>query len=256
MAPYLRGVPMKKVLIALLVVIFGGLALAGGGLYALSVCGKRWDSESKAYVEAAVPAVLRSWSAAELDRRAAEEFRAAGSPAELEAFLKKMSDQLGPLKRYDGASGESRFSFNGGPRTVTAAYLSRVSFEKGDADVETILVRRRDQWLILAFRISPVEADAPRYQILGARRGEWEGRPAVLLGFRTLTNLDDKDAVGKEADEIWGRVKDDVEGAGVDTAVMSAMAVVHGGSGLFISRPPSRRLVYRKDARGLWARAD
>jgi hypothetical protein len=146
---------MKKAITTL-----GCLALAAiGALVALlgilAVIGHSLDRESKAYVDAAVPAIVSDWDVREIRKRAAPEFEEDVDYDELEDLFDALRG-LGPLVAYDGASGDSNImiSLQDGCE-ITADYSARADFEGGTVEMELSLVKHGKQWQLLDIHINP-----------------------------------------------------------------------------------------------------
>jgi hypothetical protein len=71
---------MKRVLIALDVIFLLLVVVVAAFFGYAAMTGGKLDNESKAYVDAAVPAIVSSWNDQELLTRASPEFQKAASP--------------------------------------------------------------------------------------------------------------------------------------------------------------------------------
>jgi hypothetical protein len=124
--------------------IFGALMLiviaaAGVGLGVLFYKGPVLDSESKAYVDSAVPAIAATWSPQELLDRATPELRQIfkSRREDLSALFAGFS-RLGALLEYEGATGEALLGYvPGSGITVSASYLAKARFQNGAAASES-----------------------------------------------------------------------------------------------------------------------
>src|SRR5512140_1657544 len=102
--------------------------IAAGSVYML---GKRFDRESLAYVNAAIPAIVSDWDVKELQKRASSEFDSAMDYDEVEQYFSELRG-LGRMVVYKGAIGEStitislRYLYE-----ITADYTAVVDFEAG-----------------------------------------------------------------------------------------------------------------------------
>ncbi len=146
---------MGKVLKAL-----GGVFLlivvlvAGVFIYGLIV---KLGSESKAYVDNAVPILVNGWNPSELKSRASEE---------LLPFLKEpdlgnlyiMFNRLGRMTRYNGSEGQYHTNLKLPKGIVTtASYIATADFENGPGTIKMSLIRKNGTWKILEFRVnSPI----------------------------------------------------------------------------------------------------
>ena len=145
---------MKKLFIGLgvifLLFVFVGAAFVVYGAFT----GSKLDKESKAYVDAAVPAIVSSWNEQELLIRASPEFRNASRPADVERLFRWLRT-LGRLQKYEGAQGESITSVT--PQTgkvIYARYAAKATFGAGDANIEVGLIKHGNQWQIGRFNVT------------------------------------------------------------------------------------------------------
>ncbi len=132
-------------LLMVLTAVFGGLFLFG----------KRLDRESKAYVDAAVPAIASGWNMDELRKRASREFDDAVDYDEIADYFDTLH-QLGNFVSYQGSSGEATISisFRYGFE-ITAEYSASADFEEGFAEIQVLLIRQDNLWQILDFTVTP-----------------------------------------------------------------------------------------------------
>ena len=113
------------------------------------------DLESRAFVDAAVPAIASSWRQQQLVDLATPELRDSVNPAELADFFAKLS-ALGSLIKYDGSVGHSMLSyFSGSDSAVTASYEAKAEFKNGAATFEIGLLKRNGRWMINGFHVNP-----------------------------------------------------------------------------------------------------
>jgi len=111
------------------------------------------DAESKVFVNSAVPAIVAKWNKEQLLNRGTPELRESVTPDELSALFHDWS-RLGPLVKYEGATGESTVSYflgSGGP--VSALYVAKALFQNGDATFKIILKKRDGSWMIHNFQV-------------------------------------------------------------------------------------------------------
>jgi len=113
------------------------------------------DKESKAYVDAAIPAVFKSWNEKELLNRASPEFKQAVPQQKLDELFHKLSN-LGPLRKCEPAQGRAGMS-NQADKQVKAEYIANATFDKGKALIDLALIKHGDQWQILGFVVKPPE---------------------------------------------------------------------------------------------------
>lgn len=146
---------MKKVLL-ILGALFLSLIICGALFIGVAAYrGRALDSSSKAYVDAAVPAVLASWSAEELMTRAAPELEKSTTSEQAVELFRRFS-ALDSLREYQGSKGEARIMYtikNG--KVVTAEYVARSLFSNGAAEIRVGLVQRDGRWQILSFFVAP-----------------------------------------------------------------------------------------------------
>lgn len=131
-------------------IVFIVLLLAFGAFVGYAAYnGTRLDASSKAYVDAAVPAIVGTWSAAELTRRGVPQLLRDTTPEQLAKVFQWLSS-LGPIKKYCGSKGESNvFVSPQQGKVVSARYTACAQFERGDATIDVTLLRQKDQtWAI------------------------------------------------------------------------------------------------------------
>lgn len=145
---------MKKLLIVLGMVFIVLLVGIAGLIGYAAFTGSRLDKESKAYVDAAVPAIISSWNEQELFSRASPEFQKAASPADMERFFRWFRT-LGRMHKYEGAEGESVTSVTQqAGKVVYARYVAKAIFDAGEADIEVGLIKHGNQWQITRFNVT------------------------------------------------------------------------------------------------------
>jgi hypothetical protein len=141
--------------------ILGALALivvlvSGIGLGVVFYKGHALDAESRTFVDNAVPAIAAAWSKQQFLDRAAPELRARVKPGELNALFDRFS-QLGPLVKYEGATGEATMSyFTGAGGTVSASYVAKASCQNGSVTFRIGLMKHDGRWMIHDFRVDSV----------------------------------------------------------------------------------------------------
>ena len=127
----------------------------GIGVVVLVYKGNALDSESKAFVDSAVPAIVANWSKAQLLDRASPELRHSLEPGQLTALFDKLS-RLGPLVEYEGAKGQSTISyFTGSGGSISAFYVAKARFKNGSATFRILLTKRPGRWTIQGFHVDP-----------------------------------------------------------------------------------------------------
>lgn len=106
------------------------------------------DAQSKAYVDAAVPAIFTRWDKQELVSRASPEFSQSMTDSDLNTFFSGMARHLGVLVRCDGATGEGRIFINQHGLRITAQYQVKAQFYTAPALIQISLIKHGDQWQI------------------------------------------------------------------------------------------------------------
>jgi hypothetical protein len=145
---------MKKALMILGGIFILVIVLLVGGLAILHVQGRALDRESKAYVDAAIPAIVAKWDINEIERRISPEFKATLKDGDLEKVVRFFS-KLGKLKEYKGAKGESNIKvLLGKGERITAAYVAYADFERGPAKIKMTLIKHGDGWQIYGLHIN------------------------------------------------------------------------------------------------------
>lgn len=124
----------------------GGLAVYGAALWAAG-CGQ-------AFVDAAVPRIVREWDSRELSRQATPALLLDRSLEQLEQTFEHYAADLGPLQAYRGST------LRAGPAvawshgvTITAAYAAMVTCKRGHVLLHVRVVWREDRWRIDAFEV-------------------------------------------------------------------------------------------------------
>ena len=145
---------MKKVLIVLGSVFLALIVLAGIGIAIVAWKGTELDKESKAFVDAAVPAIVSSWSKEQLMNRASAELKQTTKPADMDRLFRWFST-LGRLQKYEGAQGQVLISVtpqNG--KIVSGRYVAKAVFDAGEASIEIAVLKDGNQWQILRFEVN------------------------------------------------------------------------------------------------------
>jgi hypothetical protein len=153
---------MRRVLYVLGAVFLGILVVGGFAIGLAAYNGMALDTESKAYVDAAIPAITQNWSEAELLDRATPELRNNTAPAQLASLFNSFG-QLGHLVRYGGSTGSSMMSYASGVgQTISASYVAKATFQNGAVSFHVGLLKRNDRWLISSFRLK-LDSAVPAY---------------------------------------------------------------------------------------------
>jgi len=140
----------------------GNFLLAIGALLAFTAAvmasvGSALDKESKAFVDAAVPAIVSGWDVGELRKRASEEFKNSVDIADLKRDFDILR-KIGALRVYKGSTGEAQIalSFANGVE-ISALYAASADCDEGAVDLQLSLIKQKGQWQILGIRITPRE---------------------------------------------------------------------------------------------------
>ena len=145
---------MKKFLIVLGSIFLAIVVLAAIGIAFVAVRGNALDKESKAYADAAIPAIINGWSQKELLDRASHEFKQAVTQQQLDQMFNWFGS-LGPLQKYDPPKGQALMSATTQTgKVISAQYATKATFEKGEAAVTLGLIKHGDQWQILKFDVN------------------------------------------------------------------------------------------------------
>lgn len=152
---------MRKFLVILGVLTLVVIVAAGVGVGVLIYKGNSLDAESKAFVDSAAPAIAASWNKEQLLDRATPELRASVKPEDLRSLFDAVA-QLGPLVRYEGATGEANMSYmTGSGSSVSASYVAKATFRGGTATIRFALLKRDGRWMISGFHVDSSLSGAP-----------------------------------------------------------------------------------------------
>jgi hypothetical protein len=145
---------MKKFFIILGSIFLALIVLGVIGIAFVAVRGNALDKESKAYADAAIPAIITNWSEKELLDRASPELNKAATQKQLDQLFRWVSS-LGRLQKYDPLEGQALMSATTQTgQQITAQYSTKAMFEKGEATVTLGLIKHGDQWQILRFNVN------------------------------------------------------------------------------------------------------
>ena len=144
---------MKKLLIILGSIFLAIVVLGVIGIVFVTVRGGALDKESKAYTDSAIPAIVTTWSEKELLDRASPEFKKAVNIDQFDRLFGVFA-RLGRLQKCEPAEGHSLMSATTqAGRQVTAQYIAKATFDKGEATIKLGLIKHGDQWQILGFHV-------------------------------------------------------------------------------------------------------
>jgi hypothetical protein len=144
---------MKKILIVLGSTFLALIVLAAIGIGFVAIRGTALDKESKGYADAAIPAIVTTWSQKELLDRASPEFNKAVTSDQLDRMFRWFAT-LGQLQKCEAAQGQALMSATSQEgKRISAQYTSKATFQKGEATIKLGLIKHSDQWQILSFYV-------------------------------------------------------------------------------------------------------
>ena len=148
---------MEKPTKVLIIVFLALIVSLAAGVLAFAIVGKTLDKESKAFVDATIPAIVSDWDATEIKKRASPEFDATINYEDLQQLLDILRG-LGEMEEYRGSIGQAQIvlSIEDGI-VITAVYEASADFEAGSADMQLALIKHGGQWQIFGFKINPEE---------------------------------------------------------------------------------------------------
>ena len=148
---------MKKTIMALGYIFLALIIVITAVVGVLAVIGNRLDRQSKAFVDAAIPAIISDWDIEEIRKLASPEFDDEVDYDDLARDLDALR-QMGDLVEYKGSTGQSNItiSFQFGYE-ITADYAGSADFEAASADIQLSLIRHGGRWQILDFMVKPEE---------------------------------------------------------------------------------------------------
>jgi hypothetical protein len=146
---------VKKFFIILGAIFLTLIMLGAIGIGISAFKGAALDKESKAYVDAAVPAIISSWNTQELLSRASPELKQTTRPDDVERFFQTVG-ALGKMRKYQGSQGQSITSrILGRGTTISAEYHIEAEFEGGSAKIYVKLIKHGNLWQIGGFHVEP-----------------------------------------------------------------------------------------------------
>ena len=144
---------MKKFFAGLGVIFVIIVAVGAIGFWYINVRGNALDKESKAYADAAIPAIVTNWNEQALLDRATIEFSEAARKQHLYQGFRWFGS-LGRLQKCEPAQGQATMSVTTlMDNKITAQYTAKAIFEKGEATIQLELVKHGDQWWISRFGV-------------------------------------------------------------------------------------------------------
>lgn len=154
---------MRKLLYIIGAVSVAIFVVVAVGVGILVHKGNALDSESKAFVDRAIPAIVSAWKPDQLLDRASDALRRNAPPDRVADMFGSLS-RLGPLVRYEGSKGEATMSyFSGSGASVTALYVAIARFQNGRAIFRLFLVKQGGHWLIQNFHVDPAMSANSRH---------------------------------------------------------------------------------------------
>ena len=153
---------MKKLLMFLggIFLIILILLIAAVGYAVLSGIGQNLDAESKLWVDTVVPEIVATWNVEALLKNSSSALLQTVSEEEMVESLDIFSEQLGAMKQYHGSTGAVSIYVRNGIKTITAEYVSAVTFENSSSTIEITGVKENDVWKVNRIYINmPLEAD-------------------------------------------------------------------------------------------------
>lgn len=118
------------------------------GFWFLSVRGNILNQESKAYADAAIPAIFTNCDEKELLDRESPELKQSLSQQQLDEIFQRYSS-LGHLQKSEPAHGQSTMSAM--THAIKAQYNAKATFDKGEAEIGLTLIKHGGQWQIAGF---------------------------------------------------------------------------------------------------------
>jgi hypothetical protein len=144
---------MKKFFIVLGSIFAALIVLGSIGIAFVAISGTALDKESKTYADSAIPAIVTNWSEKELLDRASPEFKKATPPDQLDRLFRWVSG-LGQLEKCEPAEGQALMSASTQTgKVISAEYMAKATFQKGEAIIKLGLIKHGDQWQVLSFHV-------------------------------------------------------------------------------------------------------
>lgn len=121
---------MKKQLTILGVIVICFIVAGAIVLSGLYYCAKGLDKEAKTYVDHVILTIATSWDTKEVINHASTKFLQDMPPEKIESLFDTLSELIGPLEEYKGATGKIkiRISSEGKP-IIIADYVAEAVFE-------------------------------------------------------------------------------------------------------------------------------
>ena len=144
---------MKKFFLIFGAIFLAIIVLGAGGIAYVVVRGSALDKESKAYADAAIPAIVTTWSEKALLDRASPEFKKAVTLDQIDRLFRWFRG-LGGLQKCEPLEGNALMSATSQTgKRISAQYTAKATFERGEATLTLGLIKHGDQWQILKFEV-------------------------------------------------------------------------------------------------------
>jgi hypothetical protein len=128
------------------------LAVAGW-MFVMARTNLALDKESSSFATAAVVAIGAHWDTAELWRRATPHFREETNQDALRAQFDAANGRLGPITETLAIGGKTSFPIIPTSAPLSADYIVRAAFAKGEAEIVIRAVKTGATWSIDGFSI-------------------------------------------------------------------------------------------------------
>ena len=147
---------MKRTIMILGYIFLALIVVIAATIASVTIIGKKLDNESKAFVDAAIPAIVSEWDVSELQKRASPELDASVDYDDVEDYFDSLKE-LGKFQEYNGSTGDSNITISIAGYEITADYAASADFETGSVEIQISLIKHDGQWQILDFKVSPEE---------------------------------------------------------------------------------------------------
>ncbi len=135
----------------LLLVVVGGIFVFGRVL--------ALDRECRDFVDSMLPPILRTWDEDAFLNEALPEFLVGERRAKVSELFDQFAESLGPMKSYNGATGQVQVSATTQQiRRTIGVYVATATFEKGLGRVTLRLIKQDDRWRVYNIR---TDSDVP-----------------------------------------------------------------------------------------------
>jgi len=146
---------MRRIFVVLGVIFLGLIVLGGLAFFIFIQVSKRLDPESKAFVDKIVPVITRSWNVQDFYPSISPELAKLAPREKIVPLWAILAQRLGPLKEYQGSTGEANAYFNlTTGLSITAAYRANIVCEKAPAEVQIRTIKHNGVWQILSIHVN------------------------------------------------------------------------------------------------------